>query len=229
MAATTDLNGSAAAFFDVDGTLVRGQLFIPMIKPLFKWGYLKPGHLAKSVYRTVSYRMGLIKQKDIDRMWEETLEFVKGKRKTDVERVLADAFRAGGVRALRPAARFLVGEHRRQGHRVYLATSQTEEASKPLAEHLGLDGIVATRMETTGAGVYTGRFVDGYSYGERKAKHVEEFCAANGIDLSASWFYTDAAVDRPLMERVGHPVAVNPDRELAVVARARGWRVLQFG
>lgn len=227
MAATTSPNGHAAAFFDVDGTLARGQLFIPMIRPLFKWGYLRPPHLARTVYRMAAYRLGLIEQKDIDRMWEETLEFVRGKRKIDVERVLADAFRAGGVRALRPAARFLVGEHRRQGHALYLATSQTEEASRPIVDHLGLDGLVATRMETEG-GVYTGHFVDGYCYGERKAKHVEEFAAANGIDLGASWFYTDAAVDLPLLERVGHPVAVNPDKTLAAAARARGWRILHF-
>lgn len=217
----------AAAFFDVDGTLVRGQLFMPMIRPLFRWGYLRPRHLAKTVYRTAAYRMGLIRQTDIDRMWEETLEFVKGKRRDDIERVLAQAFEHAGTRAVRPAARFLVGEHRRLGHEVYLATSQTEEASKPLAALLQMDGLVATRMETND-GVYTGRFVEGYCYGERKADQVERFCKESGIDLSASWFYTDAAVDLPLLERVGHPVAVNPDKALAAAARHRRWRVLTF-
>jgi phosphoserine phosphatase len=110
---------------------------------------------------------------------------------------------------------------------VFLATSQTVEAALPLADELALDGVVGTELEAED-GVYTGRFVGGYCYGPRKAAAVERFCATRGIDLAASWFYTDAVVDLPLLERVGNPVVVNPEKPLARIAIRRGWARLAF-
>lgn len=217
-----------AAFFDIDGTLARGQLLTPVIPLFYRWGYLTRTDIAKTVYRTTIFKLGLLRQRDIDRMWEDTLEFLKGRRRDDVAAVMARGFREAGRSTIRSAARLLVEEHRREGHEVHLATSQTEEASAPLASWLGLDGVVATRLEARD-GVYTGRFVDGYCYGPRKAEAVERFSEARGIDLAACWFYSDALVDLPLLERVAHPVAVNPERALARVARERGWRILTFG
>jgi HAD superfamily hydrolase (TIGR01490 family) len=217
-----------AAFFDVDGTLVRGHMLLPMMRLFYRWGYLTRGQVAKSIWRRSLHAIGRIRQNDIDRMWAETLAFLQGKRQEEFTRLMRRAFEEVAPKVVRPAAPAMIAEHRRQGHRVYLATSQTVETARPLAERLCLDGIIGTELETRD-GRYTGRFVRGYCYGERKAGEVERFAAANGVDLAQSWFYTDAEVDVPLLKLVGHPVAVNPERKLAKVARVRGWPVLVFG
>jgi HAD superfamily hydrolase (TIGR01490 family) len=215
-----------AAFFDVDGTLVRGHMLIPMMRLFYRWGYVTPRDIAKALYRRALFATGRMTQRDVDRMWADTLAFLKGWRRDDFAGIMARAFAAAPPR-IRPGLRGVIEEHRRVGHRLLLATSQTIEAAQPLADVLALDGVVGTRLEVD-AGVYTGRFVSGYCYGDRKAAEVEAFCAAEGIDLSRSWFYTDSSVDVPLLERVGHPVVVNPDRALARVALLRGWRRLAF-
>lgn len=217
----------AAAFFDVDGTIVRGHMLMPMMWLFYRWGYLKPRHIAKTLYRRALFASGRIRQRDIDRMWEETLAFLKGRRQEEFTALLARAFAQAGTARVRPGVRALVREHRRLGHDVYLATSQTVEAAQPLADALAMDGVVGTRLEAVD-GIYTGHFVTGYCYGERKAREVEAFCAERGIDLGSSWFYTDALVDLPLLERVANPVVVNPERPLARIAAQRGWPRLAF-
>jgi putative phosphoserine phosphatase/1-acylglycerol-3-phosphate O-acyltransferase len=215
-----------AAFFDVDGTLVRGHMLVPMMRLFYRWGYLTPRDLAKTLYRRALFASGRMTQRDVDRMWSDTLAFLKGRRRDDFAAIMARAFAAAPPR-IRPGVGMLIEEHRRLGHRLYLATSQTIEAAKPLADSLAMDGVVGTELEIDG-GSYTGRFVRGYCYGDRKAAEVEAFCDANGIDLDRSWFYTDSSVDVPLLKRVGHPVVVNPDRALSRVAAVKGWRRLAF-
>ena len=90
-----------------------------------------------------------------------------------------------------------------------------------------MDGAIGTRWEIED-GVYTGRLDGPFAYGEGKATRLREFAAAEGIDLKQSWAYTDAASDLPMLEAVGHPVAVNPDAELAEIAKREGWEVLRF-
>lgn len=215
-----------AAFFDVDGTLVRGHMLMPMMRLFYRWGYLTPGDLAKTLYRRALFATGRMTQRDVDRMWADTLSFLKGRRRDDFAAIMARAYAAAPPR-IRPGLHVVIEEHRMLGHRLYLATSQTIEAAQPIVDDLGFDGVVGTRLEVDG-GEYTGRFVGGYCYGNRKADEVAEFCHAEGIDLDRSWFYTDSSVDVPLLERVGHPVVVNPDRALARVAVLRGWRRLSF-
>jgi HAD superfamily hydrolase (TIGR01490 family) len=215
-----------AAFFDVDGTLVHGHMLVPMMRLFYKWGYITPRDIAKAFYRRALFATGRMTQRDVDRMWADTLAFLKGRRRDDFAAIMARAFAAAPPR-IRPGLRVVIEEHRLAGHRLYLATSQTIEAAQPMADTLAFDGVVGTRLEVDD-GAYTGRFVGGYCYGDRKAAEVEAFCDAEGIDLGRSWFYTDSKVDVPLLERVGYPVVVNPDRALARVAALRGWRRLAF-
>ena len=116
----------------------------------------------------------------------------------------------------------LMEEHRRAGHRVYLVSASPEEIVLPLAELLGVDGAISSRAEVDDDGRYTGRMAF-YAYGADKAEAMRELAARTGIDLAASTAYSDSATDLPMLEAVGHPVAVNADRPLARVARERGW------
>jgi phosphoserine phosphatase len=117
--------------------------------------------------------------------------------------------------------------HRAAGHRVYLVSASPEEIVLPLAELLGVDGAICSRGEVDEQGCYTGHMAF-YAYGESKATAMREIATRTGIDLEASSAYSDSATDLPMLEAVGRPVAVNPDRPLAKVARERGWEVRHF-
>jgi HAD superfamily hydrolase (TIGR01490 family) len=121
----------------------------------------------------------------------------------------------------------LINEHRAAGRRVYLISASPEEIVAPLALYLGVDEAIASRARLDTDGRYTGE-VEFYSYGPYKAEAMRESAEAHDIDLAASYAYSDSATDLPMLEAVGHPVAVNPDRELARIARDRGWEVRQF-
>jgi phosphoserine phosphatase len=96
-----------------------------------------------------------------------------------------------------------------------------------VAHVLGFDGAAGSRLEAVD-GYYTGRFDGPFCYREGKPARMREIAEARGLDLAESWAYSDSASDLPMLGAVGNPVAVNPDRELAFVAQARGWQVLRF-
>ena len=121
----------------------------------------------------------------------------------------------------------LLRSHRAAGRLVVLVSASPEEIVQPLALHLGVDLAIASRARVDADGRYTGE-VEQYAYGPHKAEAIEALAVERGIDLSRSWAYSDSATDEPMLRAVGHPVAVNPDRDLARVAAAEGWPVLTF-
>ena len=104
---------------------------------------------------------------------------------------------------------------------MFIVSASPEEIVEPLTEYLGADGVIATRSQVDEDGRYTGQ-VDFYSYGPYKAEAIQAVADERDIDLAGSYAYSDSATDLPMLEVVGHPVAVNPDRELSRVARDRG-------
>jgi haloacid dehalogenase-like hydrolase len=110
---------------------------------------------------------------------------------------------------------------------VYLVSAAPSEIVEPLADHLGAHEALASVARVDQDGRYTGD-VERYAYGPEKASLIRRVAAQNGIDLSASWAYTDSATDVPMLETVGHPVAVNPDRALRRIAQLRGWDTVRF-
>jgi hypothetical protein len=121
----------------------------------------------------------------------------------------------------------LIRSHQAEGRQVFIVSASPEEIVEPLAEYLGVDGLIATRSRVDDEGRYTGE-VDFYSYGPYKAEAIQAVAEQQGIDLAGSFAYSDSATDLPMLEVVGHPVAVNPDRELARTAREREWEVRWF-
>jgi phosphoserine phosphatase len=117
--------------------------------------------------------------------------------------------------------------HRLAGDRIYLVSASPEEIVLPLAELLGADGAISSVAEVDAEGRYTGRMAF-YAYGPSKADAMRELAERAGIDLAESSAYSDSATDIPMLETVGRPVAVNPDRPLARAARERGWETRQF-
>jgi len=121
----------------------------------------------------------------------------------------------------------LIRAHQAEGRRVFIISASPEEIVAPLAQYLGVDEAIASRAQLDDDGRYTGE-VEFWSYGPYKADAMREAAERQGIDLAASYAYSDSATDVPMLEAVGHPVAVNPDRDLARIAAARGWEVRHF-
>lgn len=122
----------------------------------------------------------------------------------------------------------LAHEHQDEGRRVFIATAASQELAEILAHVLMLDGGLGSQFSDVRDGVYTGEPTGLFIYGDEKAQAIRQLAAREGIDLSRSYAYSDSASDLPMLRIVGHPVVVNPDRELLSVARAEGWEVLRF-
>ena len=121
----------------------------------------------------------------------------------------------------------LIEQHHLAGRDVVIVSTSGSEIVGPIGELLGADRVIATRMALDDNGLYTGE-MEFYSFGENKAAAIRELAAAESIDLARSYAYSDSGTDVPMLEAVGHPHAVNPDRALRKEAAARGWPVLVF-
>ena len=117
--------------------------------------------------------------------------------------------------------------HRAAGHRVFMVSASPEEIVRPLARHLGADGSVSTIAEIDTEGRYTGE-VEFYSYGPYKVDAMEALALEYDLDLDRCYAYSDSITDLPMLEAVGHPIVVNPDRALARIAEERDWEIRTF-
>jgi len=124
-------------------------------------------------------------------------------------------------------ALFLIDEHVRSGRKVYVVSASPEEFVTPIAKMVGIDNVIATRIRTDDLGRYVPE-LDRYVMGPDKADAMREVAAQDGIDLEGSYAYTDSFTDMPMLEVVGNPVAVNPEKELREAAEENEWPVLEF-
>jgi HAD superfamily hydrolase (TIGR01490 family) len=219
---------SAAAFFDVDNTLLRGASIYHFARGLAARKLFGPTDLARITLSQIAFRLrGVEDPGHIDAAREAALAFVAGHRVDDIvtlgeeiyDETIADRIWAG--------TRDLTRRHLRAGERVWLVTATPVELATILARRLGLTGALGTVAETAD-GVYTGRLVGGLLHGPAKATAIVNLAAQEGLDLSRCSAYSDSANDLPMLELVGHPSVVNPDAELLRTARSRGWPVYEF-
>jgi HAD superfamily hydrolase (TIGR01490 family) len=154
-------------------------------------------------------------------------ESLEGTRVRDLERLGVDVL-AGVLPRIYPQVLELAYGHQDEGTRVYIVTAASQELASMLAGVLAFDGAVGSQFSEVVDGVYTGRPAGLFVYGQEKALAIERLAEREGIDLAASYAYSDSASDLPMLRLVGHPVAVNPDSALAKAAREERWEVLRF-
>jgi phosphoserine phosphatase len=151
---------------------------------------------------------------------------LQGVRVRDLQRLAPDVL-AGVLPRVYPQMLQLAYEHQDAGRPIFICTAASQEMAELMAIVLTFDGAVGSVSEVVD-GHYTGRAGGPFTYREGKAEAIRELAVREGIDLDASWAYTDSESDLPMLRLVGHPVAVNPDAELGRIARAEGWEVLRF-
>jgi HAD superfamily hydrolase (TIGR01490 family) len=216
-----------AAFFDLDKTVISRSSSLALGKPLYQAGLVQRSTVLKGVYAQFVYLLQGADERRLDRIKEEVLALTKGWDRAQVEQVARGALRTVIDPFLYQEALDLMELHRAQGRLVYIVSSSPEEVVRPLAERLGADAVIATRAMVDGRGRYTGE-MEFYCVGENKALAMREVAAREGIDLGGSFAYSDSISDLPMLETVGHPIAVNPDRDLRRMAAERAWQVRDF-
>ena len=215
-----------AAFFDLDKTLIEGSSAIHFGRAAYKHGIVSRRQLARDAWANVKFRLNGSTDAGTDELRQRILDSITGQRTVDLARLGPDVL--AGILPL--LYREVIDEayvHQDAGRTVYIVTAASQELADVLAHVLVLDGGIGMRSEVRD-GVYTGRLAGPFTYREGKAEAIRELAAREGIDLAESFAYSDSESDLPMMRAVGHPVAVNPDRELERVARQEGWRIMRF-
>jgi HAD superfamily hydrolase (TIGR01490 family) len=215
-----------AAFFDLDKTVISKSSSLALTRPLYRAGLVTRSQLLRGAYAQLVYLMLGADERRMDRAKEGMLALTKGWSKEEVEQVVREALEEVVDPYIYQEALDLVALHQALGRKVYIVSSSPEEVVRPLAERLGVDDVLATRAECID-GLYTGN-LEFYCYREQKAERIIEMAQEDGLDLRGSFAYSDSITDLPMLEAVGNPVAVNPDRELRRVAEQRGWRIRDF-
>ena len=154
------------------------------------------------------------------------LDAIAGSQVKDLQR-LGPEILAGVLPRIYPEVLHAAYEHQDAGRLAFIVTAASQEMAELMAHVLVLDGGIGTRSEIKD-GVYTGRPDGPFTYRSGKAEAIRIVAEEHGIDLSASYAYSDSESDLPMLQAVGHPVAVNPDAELERVARDNGWRIMRF-
>jgi HAD superfamily hydrolase (TIGR01490 family) len=216
-----------AAFFDLDKTVIAKASMVAFGGPFYRHGLISRRLLVRGLWGQLVYLYLGADEERLARMRESVLALTKGWEQAQVRRIVREALTDVVTPIIYAEALELIEEHRAAGRRVFIVSASPEEIVEPLAQHLEVDEAIASRARIDAKGCYTGE-MEFYAYGANKAEAMRSVAEKEGIDLSESWAYSDSATDLPMLEAVGHPVVVNPDRELARVARERQWEVRKF-
>ncbi len=214
-----------AAFFDVDYTVLNASSSVLYVKHLRRHGQLGHLDMLRVGWYVILYRTAIV---DFAEVIAQLARAAAGDSEPELRAFCDRWFNEVVVHHISEDARQRIAHHRVQGHRPVLLSAATQYVNRPLAEHLNLnDDFLCTRLEAK-EGVLTGRLIEPACYGAGKVHWARQFAAEHGIDLAASYFYTDSHTDLPMLHAVGHPIAVNPDARLRRHAQRAGWPILAF-
>lgn len=216
----------AAAFFDLDKTIIAKSSALAFSKPFQAGGLISRRAVLRSAYAQFVYLVGGADHDQMEKMREFLSAMTAGWDVATVREVVADALHNVVDPLVYDEAVSLIEEHRAAGRDVVIVSTSGSEVVEPIGAMLGADDVVATRLVEVD-GHYTGEIAY-YAYAEEKARAVRRLARERGYDLDRCFAYSDSATDVPMLEAVGHPYAVNPDKELRRVATARDWPILVF-
>jgi len=222
------LDPSAAAFFDVDNTMIMGASLYYFAKGLAARHYFTSRDVASFIWQQAKFRIaGTENPDDVMTIRDNALAFIAGRTVAEIVEAGEEIYDESMADRIWAGTRALAQQHLDSGQRVWLITATPIELAALISARLGLTGALGTVSEIED-GIYTGRLVGEPMHGEAKAVAVRALAEREGLDLQRCAAYSDSANDVPMLSMVGRPVAVNPDSELRAIARARGWEVRDF-
>jgi HAD superfamily hydrolase (TIGR01490 family) len=216
-----------AAFFDLDKTIIAKSSVMAFGAPFYREGLISKRTVVRGIYAQLVYMFVGADDEKMERMREAMLTLTRGWDQAHVKRIVRETLEDVLSPIIYAEALELIEAHRAAGRKTVIISSSPIETVEPLGEYLGVDAVIATLAELDGEGRYTGE-LQFYAYGPHKADAIREMAVAEGIDLAASYAYSDSITDLPMLELVGHPVVVNADRDLLRIARDRGWDLRNF-
>ena len=219
----------AAAFFDLDNTIVQGASIFHFAKGMYRRGFFDARTIIKALWFQTYFRVaGKESAAHVADARETMLSFIAGHTVAEITQVGEEVYEEFVAQRIWPGTRAIAQLHLDAGQQVWLVTAAPVEMAGIIAARLGLTGALGTTAEHDGDGVYTGRLVGEMLHGPAKAEAVRDLATEHGLDLARSFAYSDSYNDLPMLSLVGHPVAINPDRRLSALAEEEDWQVRDF-
>ena len=216
-----------AAFFDLDKTVIAKASIVAFGRPLRREGLITRRTIVRAVTQQLIFLQFGADEQRVAKVRDSMLALTKGWDREQVASIVRETLIDTIEPLISAEALEVMESHRQAGDRIYIVSAAPEEIVTPLAELLGVDGSLASRANLDEHNRYTGTMEFSCS-GPNKAIAINELAERTGIDLARSSAYSDSATDIPMLEIVGHPYAVNPDKQLALEAGERGWEILEF-
>ncbi|HET8993713.1 MULTISPECIES: HAD-IB family hydrolase [unclassified Rhodococcus (in: high G+C Gram-positive bacteria)] len=219
-------SGRIAAFFDLDKTVIAKSSVLAFTRPFFEHGLLNRRAVLASSYAQLLFVLSTVDQERVDRMREHIAQMCKGWDVEQIRSIVNETLDEIVTPLVYAEAKDLIADHRARGHDVVIVSASGEEVVTPIAQALGASYSAASRMRIVD-GRYAGE-LEFYCFGEAKSTAMRELAAEHGYDLTRSYAYSDSATDVPMLQAVGKPRAVNPDRALRRCANENQWLILTF-
>jgi HAD superfamily hydrolase (TIGR01490 family) len=216
----------SAAFFDLDKTIIAKSSSLAFSKPFQAGGLITRGAMLRSAYAQFVYLVGGADHDQMEKIRAFMSQLVEGWDVETVKEIVAETLHHVVDPIVYDEAVSLIDEHHAAGRDVVVVSASGAEVVEPIGEMLEADHVIASRLQVVD-GKYTGE-IDYYAYAEEKARAIERLAVARGYDLEQCFAYSDSITDAPMLEAVGHPHAVNPDKDLRRLAASQGWPILQF-
>jgi HAD superfamily hydrolase (TIGR01490 family) len=226
-AMTVPPDPTAAAFFDVDNTVVRGASIFHLARGLYRRKFFSARDIAGMAWQQLRFRAVGESLDHLQEIRESALSFVAGHSVAELTAIGEEVYDEVIADKIWPGTHALAKLHLDAGQRVWLVTATPVEVATVIARRLGLSGALGTVAESVD-GVYTGRLVGEPLHGAAKAEAIRALADREGLDLARCAAYSDSANDIPMLSLVGEPCAINPDAALRAYAKAHGWRIRDY-
>lgn len=218
----------AAAFFDVDNTVMQGASIFHLARGLYRRDFFTTREILGAAYKQAYFRWAGVEDPDhVAEARASALGFIAGHTVAELEELGEEIFDEAMAHRIWPGTRALAQLHLDEGQRVWLVTAAPIEIARIIARRLGLTGALGTVAEHAD-GVYTGHLVGDMLHGPAKAEAIKALAAREGLDLRRCSAYSDSYNDLPMLSLVGDPCAINPDARLRAHAREQGWRIHDY-
>ena len=216
-----------AAFFDLDKTIIATSSVFAFNKSFLDEGLLSRRSVLDLAYTQLAFSLSDADDEQMQKVRQAMATATRGWAPEQVERIVTEGLKDTVSPAVYSEAQDLLAEHRALGHDLVIVSASGEELVAPIARMLGVDHYAGTRMNRDADGRYGGE-IEFYCQGPGKAEAIRGFAERYGYDLEASYAYSDSSTDLPMLDMVGHPTVINPDRALRREALERGWPILTF-